>query len=65
MLITNILTNKTQFMTNTKHLHVSSPGCHPQGAFHIEGIQSQKLQSGYCIAVTGMIKILKFQNTQN
>jgi hypothetical protein len=25
--------NKIQFMRSNKHLHVSAPGCHPQGGF--------------------------------
>ena len=32
---------KIQLMTNINLLHVSEPGCHPQGVFKIKGIQSQ------------------------
>jgi len=35
--------NQIQFMTSIKLLHVSAPGCHPQGVFLNKGIQVLKL----------------------
>jgi hypothetical protein len=33
-------------MTNINLLHVLAPGCHPQGAFQITGIQAQHANLG-------------------
>jgi len=33
--------NNTQFMTNMKHLQVSTPGCHPQEVLQYKGTQAQ------------------------
>jgi len=33
--------NKIQFLTSINLLHVSTPGCQPQGIFQIKGTEAQ------------------------
>jgi hypothetical protein len=48
-------------MTGIELLHVLALGCHPQRVFWNKRIQVQCAELG--IAITGMIKILKLENT--
>jgi len=56
--------NKILSMTSTKFPHISASECHPQG-LQEQKHESPTRQSRYCIALTKMIKILKFHNTQS
>jgi hypothetical protein len=56
--------NKILFMTSTKFPHISASECHPQGLLQ-QRHGSPTRQSRYCIALTKIIKTLKFHNTQS
>ena len=47
--LTNVL-NKLQFITNIKILHVSAPGCHPQG---VKKVNQSRYRPGVAQRVPG------------
>jgi hypothetical protein len=49
-----------ELITNSSLLHVSALGCHPQEVFPVYKEHEPTRQSRYCIALVGVIEILRF-----